>query len=234
VNRLLTFFAFFLFAFVISNAVIVKVDVKEVCSVEIKSLNISLDNLTRLDIEIYNSGSLPYNFRVSVEGKNKVWSRKFFEAPGDLKKVSLYFLPSNETTIKVYFCNKIFEKDIEAKEKSFEEGDWFSIKKARLYSEFIILEVISNVSTEAVIMPLKYPDNWIIENYIGKLKVGKNFVRINFESEFSNERNVSFAIVSTDGKYFSESEVKVERKIGLEYWLFYVFDIFRSSIGFMI
>jgi len=230
-KKLLAFLVFSLFVFAISKAVIVKVDVKEICSVEIKSLNIFLENLPRMDVEIYNSGSLPYNFRVSVEGKNKVWSGKYFEAPGDLKKLSLHFLPSNETTIKVYFCNKIFEKDIEAKEKSFEEGDWFSIKKARLYSEFIILEVISNVSTEAVIMPLKYPDNWIVENYIGKLKVGKNFVRINFESEFSDERNVSFAIVSTDGKYFSKSEVKVERKIGLEYWLFYIFDIVRSSIG---
>ncbi len=230
-KKLLAFLVFSLFVFAISKAVIVKVDVKEICSVEIKSLNIFLENLPRMDVEIYNSGSLPYNFRVSVEGKNKVWSRKISEAPGDLKKVSLYFLPSNETKIKIHFCNKIFEESVETKEKEFEEGDWFSIRKARLYSDFIFLEVISNVSTEVAIMPLNYPENWIVENYIGKLKVGKNFVKINFESEIISERNVSFVIVSTDGKYFSKSEVKVERKIGLEYWLFYIFDIVRSSIG---
>jgi len=233
-NRLLTFLTFLLFAFIVSKAVLVKVDVKEVCLVEIKSLNISLDTLPKLDAEIYNSGSLPYNFRVSVEGKNKVWSQKIFEAPGDLKKVSLHFLPSNETKLKVYFCNKIFEKNIETREKSFEEGDWFSIRKARIYSDFIVLEVISNVSTDAAIIPLKYPDNWIVENYIGKLKVGRNFVRINFESDVKDERSVSFAIASTDGKYFSKSEVKVERKIGLEYWLFYIFDTLRTSIGFIV
>lgn len=233
-KKLLAFLVFSLFVFAISKAVIVKVDVKEICSVEIKSLNIFLENLPRMDVEIYNSGSLPYNFRVSVEGKNKVWSRKISEAPGDLKKVSLYFLPSNETKIKIHFCNKIFEESVETKEKEFEEGDWFSIRKARLYSDFIFLEVISNVSTEVAIMPLNYPENWIVENYIGKLKVGKNFVKINFESEIISERNVSFVIVSTDGKYFSKSEVKVERKIGLEYWLFYIFDRVRTSIGFMI
>jgi len=233
-KKLLAFLVSSFLAFVISKAVIVKVDVKEICSVEIKSLNIFLENLPRMDVEIYNSGSLPYYFRLSVEGKNKVWSRKISEAPGDLKKVSLYFLPSNETKIKIHFCNKIFEKSIETKEKEFEEGDWFSIRKARAYSDFIFLEVISNVSSEIAIMPLNYPENWIIENYVGKLKVGKNFVKINFESEIISERNVSFVIASTDGKYFSKSEVKVERKIGLEYWLFYIFDIVRSFDWFMI
>jgi hypothetical protein len=224
VRKFLLFLIFLFFAFAICEAVIIKVEVKDVCSVEINSLNVSLENLPKLQAEIYNSGSLPYSFRVSVEGENRVWSPKFFEAPGEIKKVSLYFLPSNKTKIKIHFCNKIFEREIEAKEKTFQEGDWFSIKKARVYSNFFVLEVYSNVSTEIVIMPLQYPENLIVESYIGKLKTGKNSVKINFEGGITSERNISFIVASIDGKYFSTSEVKIEKKVRLEYWLFYFLD----------
>jgi hypothetical protein len=206
----------------------VNVDVRDVCSIEIKSLNVSLEGLPKIDAEIYNSGSLPYTFRVLIEGENRVWSSKIFEAPGDLKRVSLYFLPSSETKMKIYFCNKIFEREIKAKEKVLQEGNQFSINKARVYSNFIVLEVISNVSSEVAIMPLQYPENLIIESYIGRLKAGKNFVKINFEGEITTERNISFVVASTDGRYFSTSEARLEKKVGLEYWLFYFLDILRS------
>jgi hypothetical protein len=227
VKTLLLFLIFSLLAFVVCKAVIIKVEVKDVCLVEIKSLNVSSENLPKLQAEIYNSGSLPYSFRVSVEGENRVWSPKIFEAPGEIKKVSLYFLPSNKTKVKIHFCNKIFEREIEAKEKTFQEGNWFSINKARVYSGFIVLEVFSNASSEIAIMPLQYPENLIIENYVGRLKTGKNFVKINFEGEITSERKISFVVASIDGKYFSMSEVKLEKKVGLEYWFFYILDIFR-------
>jgi len=205
----------------------VNVDVRDVCSIEIKSFNVSLEGLPKIDAEIYNSGSLPYTFRVLIEGENRVWSSKIFEAPGDLKRVSLYFLPSNETKMKIYFCNKIFEREIEAKEKAFQEEKWFFINEARVYSNFIVLGVLSNVSNEVAIMPFQYPENLIIESYVGRLKTGKNFVKINFEGEIASKRNISFAVASTDGKYFSTNDVKLERKVGLEYWFFYILDIFR-------
>jgi hypothetical protein len=187
-------------------------------------LNVSLEGLPKIDAEIYNSGSLPYTFRVLIEGENRVWSSKIFEAPGDLKRVSLYFLPSNETKMKIYFCNKIFEIEIEAREKVLQEENQFYINKARVYSNFIVLEVFSNVSSEVAIMPLQYPENLIIESYVGRLKTGKNFVKINFEGEIASERNISFVAASIDGKYFSTNEVKLEKKVGLEYWIFYIFD----------
>jgi len=205
----------------------VNVDVRDVCSIEIKSLNASLEGLPKIDAEIYNSGSLPYTFRVLIEGKNIVWSSKIFEAPGDLKRVILYFLPSNGTKMKIYFCNKIFERDLETKEKVFQEGNWFSINKARVYSNFIVLEVFSNVSSEVVIMPLQYPENLIVESYVGRLKTGKNFVKINFEGEITSERKMSFVVATIDGKCFSINEVKLEKKVGLEYWFFCILDIFR-------
>ncbi|MCC5994165.1 MAG: hypothetical protein LM587_01030 [Candidatus Aenigmarchaeota archaeon] len=226
-KKLLLLFLIILFVFTVGKSLMVNVDVRDVCSIEIKSLNVSLEGLPKIDAEIYNSGSLPYTFRVLIEGENRVWSSKISEAPGDLKRVILYFLPSNETKMKIYFCNKIFEREIEPKEKAFHEGGWFSINKARVYSDFIVLEVYSNVSEEVVIMPLQYPENLIIESYVGRLKTGKNFVKINFEGEITSERNISFVVASIDGKYFSMNEVKLEKKVGLEYWFFYILDIFR-------
>jgi hypothetical protein len=76
-------------------------------------------------------------------------------------------------------------------------------------------------------MPLQYPENLIIESYVGKFKNGKNFIKVNFEGEITNERNISFVVASLDGKYFSTSEVKIEKKVGLEYWLFYFLDNIR-------
>jgi len=227
VKKLLLLFLVILSVFTVGKSLMVNVDVRDVCSIEIKSLNVSLEGLPKIDAEIYNSGSLPYTFRVLIEGENRVWSSKIFEAPGDLKRVSLYFLPSNETKMKIYFCNKIFEREIEVKEKVFQEGNWFSIKKARVYSGFIVLEVFSNVSGEVAIMPLQYPENLIIESYVGKFKNGKNFIKVNLEGEITNERNISFVVASIDGKYFSMNEVKLEKKVGLEYWFFYILDIFR-------
>jgi len=227
VKKLLLLFLVILFVFTVGKSLMVNVDVRDVCSIEIKSLNVSLEGLPKIDAEIYNSGSLPYTFRVYVEGENRIWSQKIFEAPGEIKKVSLYFLPYNETKMKIYFCNNIFEREIEAKEKVFQEGNQFSINKARVYSNFIVLEVLSNVSSEVAIMPLQYPENLIIESYVGRLKTGKNFIKINFEGEIASERNISFVVASIDGKYFSTNEVKLERKVGLEYWFFYILDIFR-------
>jgi len=224
VKNLLLLFLVILFVFTVGKSLMVNVDVRDVCSIEIKSLNVSLEGLPKIDAEVYNSGSLPYTFRVLIEGKNRVWSSKIFEAPGDLKRVILYFLPSNETKMKIYFCNKIFEIEIEAKEKVFQEWNWFSINKARVYSDFIFLEVYSNVSEEVAITPLQYPENLVIESYVGRLKTGKNFVKINFEGEITSERKISFAVASIDGKYFSMNEVKLEKKVGLEYWFFYIFD----------
>jgi hypothetical protein len=227
VKKLLLLFLVILFVFNVGKSLMVNVDVRDVCSIEIKSLNVSLEGLPKIDAEIYNSGSLTYTFRVLIEGENRVWSSKIFEAPGDLKRVSLYFLPSNETKMKIYFCNKIFEREIEAKEKVLQEGNQFSINKARVYSNFIVLEVFSNVSSEVAIMPLQYPENLIVESYVGRLKTGKNFIKINFEGEIVSERNVSFVVARKDGKYFSMNEVKLEKKVGLEYWFFYILDIFR-------
>jgi len=227
VKKLLLLFLVILLVFTVGKSLMVNVDVRDVCSIDIKSLNVSLEDLPKIDAEVYNSGSLPYTFRVLIEGKNRVWSSKIFEAPGDLKRVILYFLPSNETKMKIYFCNKIFEREIEAKEKVFQEGGWFSINKARVYSNFIVLEVYSNVSAEVSIMPLQYPENLIVESYVGRLKTGKNFVKINFEGEITSERKMSFVVATIDGKYFSTNEVKLEKKVGLEYWFFYILDIFR-------
>jgi hypothetical protein len=226
-KKLLLFLLFNLFLFSASNSLIVKVDIKEACFVEIKSLSVSLENFPKLEAEIYNSGSLPYSFRILIEGENRVWSRKIFEVPGDLKKIRLYFLPSNETKMKIYFCNRIFEKSLDVKEKSFQKGDWFFVKKARVYSNFISLEILSNVSSDVVVIPLYYPENLIIENYEGRFKTGKNYVRVNFEGEIMGERNISFVIASTDGKYISASEVRLERKQGIEYWFFYIYDTIR-------
>jgi len=227
VKKFLLVFLVILFVFTVGKSLMVNVDVRDVCSIEIKSFNVSLEGLPKIDAEIYNSGSLPYTFRVLIEGENRVWSSKIFEAPGGLKRVSLYFLPSNETKMKIYFCNKIFEREIEAKEKAFQEEKWFFINEARVYSNFIVLGVLSNVSNEVAIMPFQYPENLIIESYVGRLKTGKNFVKINFEGEIASKRNISFAVASTDGKYFSTNDVKLERKVGLEYWFFYILDIFR-------
>ena len=226
-KKFLLVFLVILFVFTVGKSLMVNVGVRDVCSIEIKSFNVSLEGLPKIDAEIYNSGSLPYTFRVLIEGENRVWSSKIFEAPGDLKRVSLYFLPSNETKMKIYFCNKIFEREIEAKEKAFQEEKWFFINEARVYSDFIVLEVYSNVSSEVAIMLLQYPENLIVESYVGRLKTGKNFVKINFEGEITSERKISFVVASIDGKYFSMNEVKLEKKFGLEYWFFYILDIFR-------
>jgi len=126
---------------------------------------------------------------------------------------------------------RIFEKSLDVKEKSFQKGDWFSIMKARVYSNFISLEILSNVSSDVVVMPLYYPENLIIENYEGRFKTGKNYIRVNFEGEIMGERKISFVIASTDGKYISASEVRLERKQGIEYWLFYIYDTIRWNFN---
>jgi len=209
--------------------VIVKVEVKQICSAEIKSLNVSLENLPSVNIETYNSGSLSYHFRVSIEGKNRVWSQKVFTAPGDLKRLTLHFLPSNKTKIKIHYCDKVFEKEIESKEIEFKNEDWFYINFVRVYSNFLVAEIISNVSTEAVIMPFRYPENLIIENYVGKLKVGKNFIRVGIEGDLAEDKMI-FVVASIDGRYFSKSEARVEKPVGLKYWLFYFIDTFRVFV----
>ncbi len=211
----------------ISFALIINVEIKDVCQVEVKSLNIDEKPIPKISAEIYNSGSLPYYFRVQIDGEARVWSAKTFSQPGEIKKVNLYFLPSNKTKLKIHFCNKILEREINISSFFANKTEDFESLIARAYDNFLIVEIFSKKEDKILLLPYSYPENWIIEENIENVKKGKNLMKINFESESFRERNITFFVYSFNSNSYSILNFKVEKKIGLEYWLFFLYDNFR-------
>ncbi len=211
----------------ISLALIISVEVKDVCQADIKSLKIEEKQIPKISSEIYNSGSLPYYFRVQVDGETRVWSPKIFSNPGEIKKIDLYFLPSNKTNLKIFFCNKILEKDINVSSFYANKTENFEALAARAYDKFLTLEIFSKEEGKILVMPYNYPENWIIEESVAKVKKGKNLIKMNFETEGFRERNVEFFVYSFNSNTYSILNFRIEKKTGLEYWLFLLYDNFR-------
>jgi len=218
----IAFFVFILFL-PIAFSLLIKVDVRSICNLEIKSFLIDNTSLPRLQAEIYNSGSVPFKFRAYLNASSKFWSEEYTLAPGEIKVLNFRFIPSEENKLKIFYCANVLEKNFEANSHLNKTSD-FKIVSVRSYGNYLVFEIYSNVSTYLFVLPSEYPESWIIEANGKKVKQGKSLIKVNY-SPLGEENEIGVYLASKDG-YYTYQKVKIEKPIGLKFFFYYLHDNF--------
>ncbi len=179
-----------------------------------------------------NTGSIGCSFRQRVDIyeiiDNKTrqvytsWSEKVPIEPGGQGNLIAYWHPRNSGDYMartfLYYCNSIengptanftvFKSNITAKEIPAE-------LKTEGTEQYVDFRFNSKEDiNQLAIIPRDYPLGWAFESkgVDGIEKGREKTVRVNYDAGIWKERNVSFDIVTLDGKYYQSEEVTLRKK----------------------
>jgi hypothetical protein len=217
----------------ISKAQVVDVNIKEVTRVETTRLDynssIADGKPFKLNIELFNSGSIGYKNRVRLDIFDKDnliftgWSEENDFFPGNRKMYDLYWYPSDykgkfKASIRIYYANEIDEiKKISLDVKPFKKSpeSIFEIIDFKTYEDEIVLLLKANKTVENIIVvQSNYPTGWIFEQYkINKLGKGDiKIINLKYEPTLWKDSNVIINIFTEDGKYYTSKSFTLIRE----------------------
>ncbi len=235
----------FLILIGVVHSSIIEVGIME--EVKGKISSISYDNSTNIMkflIEFYNTGSVPYKARIKSEifKEDKLifsgWTQENELMPGNKKLSDIYWF-TNYTgeyfvKLKAYFGNEIkkYKKFGISINKSILSENVFEIKNLRTYDKYIIFDVQSKEDVEnVIIMPNNYVSGWIFEQKkIDNItKDGSKLVLIPYYSTLWKPTNITLAIASNNGKYYTEKTIEMKKSEGLIGFFYYIIDGLRIA-----
>lgn len=203
-----------------------------------ESPNVS-KNVVSFQTEFNNIGSTAYTARarVFIYNNSKLifngWSNEEKLMPGDKKAFKIYWSgqPGNyEYKLRFYFGNEIIESNkTEIKiNEILEQEDIFEVKNFRTYENYIVFDLLSKKDVKnVIIIPYNYPLGWIFEQKklesVNYLKT----VKINFYPTIWKPTKITLAILTEDGKYFSEKTLEMKKEEGILRIFFNIFDSLR-------
>ncbi len=241
----LTLILFFLVMISIANSSSIEVGVNEGIKGNISSIVYDNNsNIVKFSIEFYNTGSVGYKTRIKLEvsdGNTTIfngWSQEKDFMPGERKSFDIYWYNNNSgkyfAKLKGYFGNEIseydkFEFSINI---SISPEDVFEIKNFRTYDNYMIFDVVSEEdSSNVIIIPYNYPSGWIFEqkDMVNLTKGNPKLVVLNYYPTLWIPSNVSLAIVSDKGSYYTEKTLEMKKIEGLTGLFFYIIDTLRKA-----
>jgi len=202
-------------------------------------------NIVKFSIEFYNTGSVPYKARIKNEIYNDSklifngWSIEKNFTPGERNSFDIYWYTNYSgrysSKLKAYFGNEIREyKEFDFLiNKSILPEDVFEIKNLRTYDDYIIFDVESKEDVKnAIAIPNKYVSGWVFEQKkIGNItKDGLKLVVLPYHPTLWMPNNITLAIVSDNGKYFTEKTVEMKKNEGLAWLFYYIVDSMRMTL----
>jgi hypothetical protein len=202
-------------------------------------------NIIKLSTEFYNTGSVPYKARIKTEIFNESemlfsgWGQENVLMSGD-KKISDVYWYTNKTgdyfaKIKVYFGDKIneYKKFGFSVTSSVEAEDVFEIQNLRTYENYIIFDIKSMEDAQNVIViPDQYTLGWVFEQVEIDEITGNSskIVVLNYYPTVWKPSNVTLAITSDKGKYYTEKRVELTKHDGLAGLFYYIIDSLRIAL----
>ena len=178
-----------------------------------------------------NTGSVGCRFRLRADIYEIInntkrqsytsWSEEIPIEPGAQENLVAYWYPEGPGNFTVhtflYYCNSIengpagnftvFKSNITTRAP-------FDVKteSTENYVEFIFNSE-ENIN-DLVIIPREYPLGWTFDSkrIDGIEKGKKKIVRVNYEASIWKERNVSFDIVTLDGKFYKQERITLRKK----------------------
>ncbi|MBN2013675.1 MAG: hypothetical protein JW778_00695 [Candidatus Altiarchaeota archaeon] len=193
-----------------------------------------------------NTGSVGCGFRLRADiyevlndTRRQVytsWGEEKPIEPGGTGNLAAYWYPgrSGNFTVRtfLYFCNSI--KDGPAAN--------FSVYRSNRTGSRIPAEITTEATEDYVefrfdpkedinsilIVPRDYPTGWVFESKsLESIKKGEeNTVRLGYEASIWKERNITFDIVSADGRFYQSSKVSLMKKEE--------FPIYQAIIMFLV
>ncbi len=179
-----------------------------------------------------NTGSIGCRFRLRADiyeiindTKKQVytsWSEETPIEPGEQANLIAYWYPKSPGNFTVrtflYYCNTIrdgpranftvFKQNITAKEIPVEV-------KTESTESYVAFRFNSKENIEnLVIIPDEYPFGWTFDSKkVDWIEEGKEkIVKLDYEAGIWKERNVSFDIVTLDGRYYQSKEITLKKK----------------------
>ena len=235
----------FLLAVEIAYSSSVDVGVSEVLEGNMIYANVDdSSNMVRFSTEFYNTGSVPHKARIKTEVYNSThmlfngWSDEKDFMPGDKKMFDSYWYADSageySVKIKVYFGNDIKEyKKIEfSVENVAEAEDVFDIKNFRTYEDYVLFDLESNEDvSNIVIIPSQYKSGWIFEQKAieSMAKDSSKYVMLNYYPTLWSPSSVNLAIVSDNGKYYTEKTLEMNKIGGLTGLFYYITDSIKYA-----
>lgn len=227
--KFLLIFLMFIFFSSSAYAPLVKVDVKSVCQFDIKSFNIRESGLPTISMEIYNSGSVVFRFRVFMDALSKTWSKEYVLKPGEIVSLNLSFVPAETNRIKIFYCSDVFEKTFYVSRSSLISSNDFRVESIRSYGDFLIFDVYSNLTKNLFILASDYPEGWVFEYGNGYVKKGKNLIKVHNKPVGDEEVEIGFYLVSEDG-FYTYQKAKIDKPKGLRFLFYYILDNIRLRL----
>jgi len=179
-----------------------------------------------------NTGSVGCRFRLRADiyeiinnTKKQVytsWSEETPIEPGGQENLIAYWYPKSPGNFTVrtflYYCNSIgdgplanftvFTSNITTKRAPLE----VKTESTESYVEFRFNSE-ENIN-DLVIIPRGYPVGWIFDSKsAGRIEKGKEkMVKLDYEASIWKESNVSFDIVTLDGKFYKQEKITLRKK----------------------
>lgn len=178
-----------------------------------------------------NTGSVGCRFRLRADiyeiinsTKRQIytsWSEEIPIEPGAQENLVAYWYPKSPGNFTVhtfiYYCNSIEDGptgNFTVLKSNITTRAPFDVKteSTESYVEFRFnsREDINDL----VIIPREYPLGWIFDSKrMGGIEKGREkIVRVNYEASIWKERNVSFDIVTLDGKFYKQERITLRKK----------------------
>jgi len=243
------FMLFILLLISIANAQLIKVNIAEVLNGNITSLvyNPNMNtNLFKITTEFFNTGSIGYKARARLDIFSQsnllytAWSKEASLIPGVKSSFDMYWYEPNMTgnfsgRLRVYYANEIKESEIRFKIKNFTiSQDIFEISDLRTYDNYIKFSLKSpQTLSNVIVFPSKYPLGWIFEQTkIEKLNQNdKISVALPYQPSLWIPNEVTIAVVTEDGKYYSSKTFTLVKEEGLLKYIHYLTDGLRVLLN---
>jgi hypothetical protein len=179
-----------------------------------------------------NTGSVGCNFRMRADIYQRVkgesvpvyssWSKAVPIEPGGAGNLEAYWYPNRTGEYSVetflYFCNFLSDGPksnftvFKANRTLAKMPAAIRAESTEDYIDFVInpTEDISSL----MIVPKSYPVGWVFESgeWRGIEKGKDNRLRLGYSAQIWKESNVSFDVVSSDGKYYQSVVVELAKK----------------------
>ena len=206
----------------VAFALSVSMDVGEELNAELKTISSYESNgLYNISIELYNSGSIPYNALARLDlfdGEKRVfttWADSREMAPGKKEYFDIYAM-ANETgnlspRIRVYFANEVIEKWYpSARFNPVPETGSLKIENQASGKGYVEFDLTSDRDADVIILPDKYPAGWVFHYSKANLRANvTSRQRLDFEPDIMRPADVMVDVVSDDGGLYASSRFSI-------------------------
>ncbi len=175
--------------------------------------------------ELTNPSSLPYLAQIRIDVFNETekvftgWSAGKTMPPGGIGFFELFWVPEvagdYTARMRVYYTGEVIEieKNISVERVTEKENVFHTDQK--VFDKFIEFTLTSTEDAEVVVIADDYPQGWtFIQTKVTLEKNVPEKFLLPYTTPSFSQQDVSFSIVSLDGKYFGKETTNLQRETG--------------------